>query len=54
VKSEKGQVYLTGHFGDDKWSGIIRVSTDGSTGNSLLELDYHPASGELETIRIPN
>ena len=54
VKSEKGQVYLTGHFGDDKWSGIIRVSTDGSIGDSLLELDYHPASGELETIIIPN
>jgi hypothetical protein len=54
VRSARGQVNLTGHFGDDKWSGIIRISTDGSTGDSLLELDYQPASGKLETIRIPN
>jgi len=54
VRSENGQVYLKGHFGDDKWSGIIRISTDEGIGESLLELDYHPASGEVESIRIPD
>ena len=54
VRMEEGLVYLTGHFGDDKWSGIIRISTDENVGGSLLELDYHPASGKTETIKIPN
>ena len=54
MKIDKGQVYLSGHFGDDKWSGVIRISTDESFGGSLLELDYRPASGKTETIKIPN
>ena len=54
VKLEKGLICLSGHFGDDKWSGIICISTDEGNGGSLLELDYHPASGEIESIRIPN
>ena len=53
VKLEEGLVHLKGQFGDDKWSGIIRISTDEGIENSLLELDYQPASGEIETIRIP-
>jgi hypothetical protein len=54
VKLDKGLVYLSGHFGDDKWSGVIRITTDESSGGSLLELDYHPASGKTEAIKIPN
>ncbi|MFC2080289.1 DUF4962 domain-containing protein, partial [Bacteroidota bacterium] len=52
VKLDGGLVYLSGAFGDDKWSGIINISSDESTNNSVLELDYHPASGEVETINI--
>jgi hypothetical protein len=52
VKTEGGLVYLSGQFGDDNWSGTINISTDGSKGDSLLELDYHPSSGEVERIRI--
>jgi hypothetical protein len=54
VKLEEGLIYLSGHFGDDKWSGVIHISTNESLGGLLLELDYHPASGEMETIRIPS
>jgi hypothetical protein len=54
VKVEEGLIYLTGYFGDDKWSGIIRISTTERNGGFLLELDYNPASGKMETIRIPN
>jgi hypothetical protein len=54
VKIDEGLVYLTGHFGDHKWSGIIRISSDESIGGPLLELDFHPASGEMERLRIPN
>lgn len=32
VISEEGLIRLTGQFGDDKWSGINRISTD--EGNS--------------------
>ena len=53
VKLEEGLVHIKGHFGDDKWSGIIRISTDEGIGGSLLELEYQPASGEIESIRIP-
>lgn len=53
VELEDGLVYLAGHFGDDKWSGFVRISTDEEAGGSLLELDYQPASGDVETIRIP-
>ena len=49
-----GLVYVSGHFGGDKWSGVININTDESIGSSLLELDYQPASGKLETIRIPD
>jgi len=53
IKSENGFVHLNGHFGGDKLSGVIRISSHESIGESLLELDYHPASAEVETIRIP-
>jgi hypothetical protein len=45
-------IYLNEYFGDDKWSGIIRLKTDAGMGDPLLELDYYPASDEKETIRI--
>jgi hypothetical protein len=54
VKLDQGLVYLSGRFDDDKWSGVIHISTDESIGGSLLKLDYHPASGKTETIKIPN
>ncbi len=54
VKIKDGKVYLSGHFGDDKWSGIIRIDTEAGIEESLLELDYYPASGETETVRIAN
>ncbi len=54
VKLEEDVLYLAGHFGEDKWSGLIRLGTNESIGGSLLELDYQPVSGEKETIRIPN
>jgi hypothetical protein len=54
VKLEDGLVYLTGHFGDDEWSGIIRINTDAGVSDSLLELNYYPASGKMETIRSAN
>ena len=47
------QPQFDGHFGDDKWSGTVRVSNDEEIGGSLPELDYRPALGEVETIRTP-
>ena len=52
VKLDGGLVYLSGAFGDDKWSGIIHLNTDEKAGAALLELNYQPASGEAETINI--
>jgi hypothetical protein len=52
VKLENGLVRLSGHFGDDTWTGLIRISTDEGIGGSLLELEYHPASGKKESIEI--
>ncbi len=53
VKSEDGLVYITGHSGEDKWSGTIQLDHTKSAGSPLLELDYIPVSGGKESIRIP-
>ena len=49
---EDGQIHLSGYFEEDRWSGIIRIDNDEANGHLFLELDYIPASGEKETIRI--
>ena len=49
---ENEQVLLSGNYGDDKWSGIIRVNANPDLKDPLLELDYFPASGETESIKI--
>jgi hypothetical protein len=50
LKEEDNQVHLSGQFSDESWSGIIRMSDNDR--QPLLVLEYHPASGEKETIRI--
>ncbi len=52
VKVLEDLVYLSGSFGDDKWSGIINIGPDQNKGGVLMELNYYPVSGETETIKI--
>jgi hypothetical protein len=54
IRQEGGMIHLSGHRGEDKWNGSIRIRTDDQAGGPLLELEYHPDSGELETIGIPH
>jgi hypothetical protein len=54
IKSDHGHVYFNGQSGEDTWSGIINLSTDGGREDFLLDLEYLPSSGKAETIRIPD
>jgi hypothetical protein len=51
---EDGRLFLSGQSGDDEWSGTIQINTDAGASDSLLELDYYPASGKVESIKITN
>lgn len=46
------QVYISGHFDDDQWSGIIQIENSEAKNHQILELNYIPASGKKETLRI--
>lgn len=53
LREEDGVLHVIGQSGDDKWSGIIYLSSM-KDGDPLLEVEYLPASGQKELIRIPN
>jgi hypothetical protein len=53
VKSANGIIRLKGQSGDDTWKGMINLNEE-PTSDYLLELEYYPDSGTIETIRIPD
>jgi hypothetical protein len=52
VKITGGSIHLSGSFKEDKWSGIIQLNNASGKNGPLLVLNYYPASGETETIKI--
>ena len=54
IKWENGRVTISSDAGEDNWSGTIQLDPDASPGGFLLDLEYHPASGEPEKIHIPD
>jgi hypothetical protein len=53
AKDADGTVHLNGRIGEDTWSGIIHLSTEENGKDFLFELEYQPARGKKELIRIP-
>jgi hypothetical protein len=54
ITSEQGLVHINGQSGEDTWSGIIHISTEDNGRDFLLELEYQPAKGSKEMLRIPD